>query len=175
MIAGGPYSVLPKTAPAPPSPQRPVAGSHLLQDLQDLTHANLMSEVSELLGIKHLSSASGTVQWPVNGILYGVCNQPLVCLPTAIRSRPPKNVIYLVDPCATITELSPHAFMALGETEAVPPAALAMINGVRRQVRLCKPEGKHPDVPVLGADAMVALGLELRINYRTEEVSLLLA
>jgi hypothetical protein len=142
---------------------------------QDLTHANLVFEASDLLGIKHLSDASGTVQFPVSGILYGPCNRPLLCLPTAIGSRPLKNIIYLVDTGSPITELSPQAFMALGATQHVPSAAYAHINGVRHQVTLCEPRGNHPDIPVLGADAMVALGLELRINYRTKEVALHLA
>lgn len=150
----------------------PAVGPHLLQDL---THANLISEASDLLGIKHLSDAQGTVQFPVPGILYGPCSRPLVCLPTAIGSRPPKNIIYLVGTGAPITDLSPHAFVALGATEAVPSAAFATINGVRHQVKLCEPRGNHPDIPVLGADAMTALGLELRINYGTREVALHLA
>ena len=125
--------------------------------------------------MKHLSDAAGPVPWPLRGWLYGPCKRPLVALPTAIGKHSFKNVIFLVDTGAPITELSPHAFEALlgGVAESIPTSTAAKLNGQRHQVYLCAPAGNHPDIPVLGADAMAALGLELRVNYVTGAVTLL--
>mmetsp|Transcript_1509 Transcript_1509/g.3353 ORF Transcript_1509/g.3353 Transcript_1509/m.3353 type:complete len:299 (-) Transcript_1509:2029-2925(-) len=176
MFSAGPYAAFHASAPAPASPTGlagpapTMVGQHLLQDL---SHANLMAEVSALLGVQHLSSAdSPRVEGPICGFLYGTCHRPLICLPTSVGTRPAKNIIYLVDTGAPVTELSPAAFEALGFTEAIPPAAWVIINGVRQQVQLCEPTGNHPDIPLLGADAMISLGAELRVNYRTKEVAL---
>lgn len=103
--------------------------------------------------------------------IVGPCKRPLVCLPTAVGTRSFKNIIYLVDTGAPITELSPHAFDALG-VEAVPVAAHTNLNGQRCHVRLCAQNGNHPDIPVLGADYMSTLQLLLLVNYKANTVTL---
>jgi hypothetical protein len=159
MFVGGPYGI---------SHDRPAA------PLQDLTEDNLFREAFDLLGVKHLSNADGTVPWPVKGILYGPCLRPLIALPTAIGNRTHKNVVYLVDTGAPITELSPKTFEALcaPESLSIPSAAYASINGTRQQVFLCDPSGNHADLPVLGADTMRAQHMKLCIDYEAGTVTL---
>lgn len=151
-----------------------VAAGHLLQDLSE---GNLLCEASEYLNVRHLSDADRLRPWPLTGSLYGPCKRPLVCLPTAIGGRGFKSIIFLVDTGAPITELSPRAIEALlgGAAQAIPASTTANLNGHLHQIYLCAPAGNHPDIPVLGGDAMAALGLELRINYVTSKVTLLKA
>jgi hypothetical protein len=170
MYGGGPYDVAHESAPAPPSPKAAQAAGHLLQDL---TEGNLVNEASDLLGVRHLDDCSGPTSWPAEGKLFGIAKRPLVCLPTALPRRSDyKQVIYLVDTGAPITELSPHALQALGCTDNIPSATTVNINGQLHPVYLCSPAGNHADIPVLGADVMAFMGLELRVNYKTHSVSL---
>jgi len=145
-------------------------------ELYDLTESNLLHEASELLGVKHLSAAAGPVSWPVSGLLYGPLHRPLVCLPTTLgNSGITKNVIYFVVTASPLTQLSKQVFQALGAADPPPSAASVSINGQQLQVRLCSPAAALPDIPVLGADSMAAMGLKLNINYRNHSVLLLKA
>ena len=172
MFTAGPYDIV--HARSPP----PVGGSTLACTLQDLQESDLLEEASDLLHVKYLSEAAQPVEggvWPVRGALYGVCQRPLVCLPTQLRPGTPcKNVIYLVDTGTPTSELSLSAFSALlGPGEAPPPrAARAVINGVHCKVQLCAPGGNHPDVPLLGADYLTLMGGVLQLNYKLSSVSL---
>ena len=155
MFSAGPYDILhDRSPPSSPEAQR---GS-MLRDLKEL---NLYGEASGLLEVEYLSKADPFVEggvWPVDGVLWGPCKRPLLCLPTQLRkSMPCKNVFYLVDTGAPMSELSPTAFSALG-SEAVPPRATrGVINGVSCHVQLCAQDGNHPDIPVLGADYLTLM------------------
>jgi len=150
MFVGGPYNISHRDEPAGTTPPSELA------------------EASALLDAEHLSDAAGgPATWPVSGILYGPCKRPLVCLPTALGAGAFKNVIYLVDPGAPTTELSPHVFGALG-AGAAPAAALANINGARSHARL----NTQDDTPVLGADYMSNLHLTLHLDYKSNTVTL---
>lgn len=140
--------------------------------LQDLKEANLKLELSDLLEVQYLSTATEDgICWPLRGLLFGPCKRPIVCVPTRLRNKALKNVFYLVDTGAPKTELSPHAFLELG-SESTPGAAHAVINGFNCQVRLCDPTGNHPDIPVLGADYMFTAGIILTINYKDQTFTL---
>ena len=172
MYGGGPYEVAHEAAPSRLPPAGTSGAARGAEVLQDLTESNLVNEASELLGVTHLSDAQGPVPFPVTGMLYGPCRRPLVCLPTALKGGTYKNIIYMVHSGAPVTELSSRAFEVLG-SEVTPAAAYAMVNGQRLPVLLCTPTGDHPGIPVLGADSMSKMGLELRIDYVEDTVTLL--
>jgi hypothetical protein len=166
VFSAGPYQL--GHEDSPPASRTSISGSSLLQDLKE---ANLIRELSAFLEVEYLSAAKQDSIWPVEGVLYGPCKRPIVCLPTKLRNKPPKNIFYLVDTGAPITELSPRAFMELG-SESTPAGARAFINGSKCLVQLCDPTGNHPDIPLLGADYMTQEGIILTVNYKTQTVTL---
>lgn len=169
LYAGGPYELA-----SEPSPPSPASASRAGQLLQDLKEPQLRREVSALLGKTYLGDATqAVVPWAsLLGILYGPCFRPMICLPTAVGDLPAKNVIFLVDTGAPITELSPAAFEALGFGDTTPAAAHVSINGQRAKAQLCDPRGNHPDIPVLGADFLARVRARLTVDYDMHTVAL---
>eukprot|EP00798_Chlamydomonas_sp_ICE-L_P002315 gene2315-8605_t len=169
MFSAGPYNIVQDSPPSSPEAQE---GS-MLQDLKEL---NLYQQASGLLDVKYLSATPAVEEggvWPVEGVLWGPCKRPLVCLPTQLRaSMPCVNVIYLVDTGAPMCELSPTAFSALGSDVVPPQATRGFINGVRCHVQLCAQDGNHPDIPVLGADYLTSIGAVVSVDYRQGTISL---
>lgn len=185
MLSVGPLSAHHEAGPSLPPPARSstaAAPAQCMRFLKDLTHAKLMTETSALLGVQHLSDAPGPSQGPFHGFVDSPFSRPLVYLPVSMGQQPYKNIVFLIATGAAVTEISAQAFAALsggGEGgaaaaagTAVPTAAWVNLNGVRLQVRLCDTCGCHPDLPVLGADALAALGAKLHINYRAKGVTL---
>jgi hypothetical protein len=144
--------------------------------LQDLVEVNMLEEASDMLEVQHLSTAAQPVTdgvWPVQGVLYGPCQRPLVCLPTQLRAGMPcKSIVFMVDTCAPFSELSPAAFSALGSGTVPPRATRGIVNGVHCKLQLCAQNGNHPDIPVLGADYLTVMGGLLTINYKLNTVSI---
>lgn len=131
------------------------------------TTLKLLSEASALLDVKYLEDASGPVEWPVHGILYGPYKYPLICLPTASSVDGAfRNIIYLVNPCAIKTELEPIAFCSLFDEKAMSFAAHADINGTQ-----CHVHNGKLGISVLGADYMSHCKLTLLIDYATNTVT----
>lgn len=137
-----------------------------------LNETDLINRASRLLERKHLAPAAGLATWPVNGRLYGLGRRPLVCLPTSYKNNPLTNVIYLVDMCAPTTRLSARAFEALGLRGDVLVPVTVNINGSQHVVELCEPKSHHADIPILGADTMVDMGLQLFVDYTNRSVVL---
>lgn len=167
MLVGGPYDITHE--PAQPSPRTPPEEGQQQEHaslLLDLSEHQLLTEVSDVLGTKHFSHAAGHVPWPVEGVLFGPCKRPLICLPTKLGKGAWVSIVYLLDTGAPITELSPHAFEALG-AESTPTAAIVSINGQRAEARLCVqgPSGNHADIPVLGADFMASVRASVQLDY----------
>lgn len=145
----------------------------------DVEESDILNECSALLSVRHCSHAAGPVAWPTTGVLYGPYKRPVVCLPVALDSGSFKNVVFLVDTGAAVTELTFHAYASLCllplADAGVPPAARANINGRRVNLHVrpaAAAVGSRLDIPVLGADALAALGVELRINYASGVVTL---
>lgn len=134
---------------------------------------NMLKEAADLLGITHLSDALGPVAWPVEGVLYGLYNRPIVCLPTSLSpdNTPCKNILYEVDLNAAITKLTPQAFQSLGPVGATRFAAHISINGQQpHQVHIGTHSDTHPDISVLGRDAMTRMGLDLNVYRKGPEL-----
>jgi len=169
MFVGGPYDITHEPAQSSPS-SSPLEEGQQQQEhtglLLDLSEYQLLTEVSDVLGTKHFSHAAGHVPWPVEGVLFGPCKRPLICLPTQLGKGVWVSIMYLLDTGAPITELSPHAFEALG-AECTPTAAIVSINGQRAEARLCVqgPSGNHADIPVLGADFMASVRASVQLDY----------
>lgn len=131
-----------------------------------MSEQDLMDEASAELGCKHLAPAAGLAPWPVKGYLYGPFSRPLVCLPCFYKDNRPINVVFLVDTGAPTTEISPHAAEAMGfRGDLVGQGLKIHINGALRRVKVCEPNGNHPDIPILGADTMREMGLKMCVDY----------
>ena len=179
LFTAGPYDIGHEQSPGASSPDTSGGATAGGSRLHDLREANLLEEASDLLGVKHLSPAAPPVaegMWPVQGVLYGPCQRPLVCLPTQLRPDTPcKNIIFLVDTGAPCSELSPAAFSALLGSDAEPPprATRGIVNGVHHcELRLCAQDGNHPDIPVIGTDYLSLMGGLLTIDYRLHTVTI---
>ena len=147
------------------------------QMLMDINQDNLYNNLPDWFGVPYLGDADACdVTWPVSGILYGTANRPMVCLPVQLRNCQPKNVFFLVDTGAPITELSPDAFRHLGSCESIPSGAYAKVAGFpRTKVHLTKAYaagGNHEDIPVLGADFLSKNRCTLTIDYFQETVTI---
>lgn len=166
---GGPYDIIQHTPATEQSRDQ--------QLLLDVNQDHLYNNLPDLFGVPYLGDVEMVnVSWPVSGILYGTGYRPMVCLPVQLRNNPPKNVFFLVDTGAPITELSPEAFQRLGALENIPSVGYATVAGIARtKVHLTKAfaaGGNHEDIPVLGADFMIKNRCTLSVDYVGEQVTI---
>jgi hypothetical protein len=137
MYGGGPYEIADEARMASTA-RLDGTSQHLLLDLQE---ANLYTDVSDLLQVPYLSTAAGSHDWPVQGVLYALAKRPLLSLPVQLKRGPPVNVHFLVDPGAPTTEISAAAFSGL-RCSNIPSAAKVMLAGCPNvEVHLSDPAG----------------------------------
>ena len=74
MHVGGPYDI----ALEPFLQSGDVQQQEHARLLLDLTETQLLTDVSDVIGTRHLSQAHGPVSWPVEGVLFGPCKKPLI-------------------------------------------------------------------------------------------------
>ena len=96
----------------------------------------------------------------------------MVSLIVQMRSRA-VNVFFVIDTGSPFTYLSPSTYKALGFNENVPETASVIIHGCLLAVSLSPPGQHFPDVNVLGASYLLAIGASVLVNYNrnTPEVS----
>jgi len=125
----GPFDLLP-----PRGEGEPPAAEHHAPLLQDLTHHDLIHDVSSQLGVQYLSETTGPRPSPYRGFLWNdaaTC-RPVVWLPCKIRGST-RCVIFLVDTGAPSTLLSRDAFEAF-ELDNIPLRTRVSINGTTLSV-----------------------------------------
>ena len=143
----GPFDVLP-----PHAEREPLAAEHHAPLLLDLTHHNLLHDVSSQLGVQYLSETTGPRPSPYSGFLWtaaGTC-RALIWLPCKIRELT-RCVVFLVDTGAPSTLLCRNALEAF-ELENIPALPRVSINGTPMYVTMCPSSSHYRDINILGAD-----------------------
>ena len=164
LFPGSPYDI--------PFVQEGDPMSHYPCLLKDMSHQILVTDCASLLEVKYLGESPSLRNWPVDGILFHpTTKRPLIWLPVSVGRKPARNVIFIVDTGAPITELSQQVFDAFG-LDNVPSSCTVKINGIPHSVALTSPLGNHKDIPVLGADFMTAQKAHLYVNYASMTVQL---
>lgn len=126
----------------------------------DLTHADLMSSVSDELQTKYLSEVDGPRPPPYTGRLWNcVAHRPVVWLPCKIRDVV-VCVIFLVDTGSPTTKLCRQALEAL-KLERTPAKVHVSVNGTTLDVELS--DGNN----ILGTDFLRATQSTLICDYRS--------
>lgn len=135
----------------------------------DLKVADLKTEVADLLGIEYMSEAA-SLQIPkvVEGILWGPCHWPVVCLPAQLQGGPIINLFMLVDTFAQATKLSISALTSLG-CNHITAAATVNLGGYRTHVQLCD-QGKH--INILGSDFLSKNRCMLKLDYWQDKLAI---
>lgn len=99
--------------------------------LSDVKAAELRAEVSDLLGVRYLSPASGdgAELWPVRGVLYGPNHRLLgnLVVKGAKADASPVNVTFLVDTGSPYTHVGNEALEALGYESLTPATTMVSV------------------------------------------------
>ncbi len=154
----GPFDLLP-----PRAEREPPAAKHRAPLLEDLTHHDLVRDVSLQLEVQYLSETTGTRPSPYRGFLWNdaaTC-RPMVWLPCKLGGST-RCVIFLVDTGAPSPLLSRDAFEAF-ELDNIPPRARVSINGTTLSVGLSN--NFFRDINILGADYLRLTQSVLTCDY----------
>ena len=143
--------------------------------LSDLNEELLFSEVSDLLGIKYLSTFAGECNITVaSGVTYGPFSRPMVSLPVRIGSGMIISVHFLVDTGAPRTEIPLAVFNAsLAQADHIPSTFFGLVANRKIALSICAPSGNHVEVPILGEDFLTMTKATLSVDYADKTIKVI--
>ena len=131
--------------------------------ITDISESEIQN-IGTILGVEHLSVASDSYEFPVNGIMYG--QNLRIFVPLVVKKRNIDNFIrvnFLFDTASPVTFLRKQTFEALGFRENIPAEVVAEIHGISVHVHLS--HGHFANVDIIGQDYLRRAGITTTLNY----------
>ena len=146
--------------------------------LSDVSHNDLVGNISERLATTYLAPGEDVSQEPIKGILYGTNARPMVNLVVSSpRFKKKLNVIFLVDTGSPSLYVCETAMKALGFTDNIPGTFDILFRNITHTAVVSPTtvdgkDGHYKDINLIGATFLTKMRAEVILDYRANLVTL---